>query len=290
MNNIIKQEDIERKIYTIRGVEVMLDSDLAKMYDIETKRINESVRRNQIKFPERFSWILTDDESREFLVANCDQKKETRGGRYKNPRVFTEQGVAMLSTILSSKKAIETSISIIDAFVHMRHYFRMSNDVLPNRVMLLEEKVDDNTKKINELFDKFEPKEILKDRIIYKGGVFDSHLILLDIFGYAKEEIIIIDNYAGKELLKIIKDIKKKIIIVSSNIDKILKEKYEKQYNNVKFIINSTYHDRFILIDRKRLFHSGASFKDLGKKCFEIHEIDDSQIINDFIGKLPSTI
>ena len=290
MNNIIKQEDIERKIYTIRGVEVMLDSDLAKIYDIETKRINESVRRNQIKFPERFSWILTDDESREFLVANCDQKKETRGGRYKNPRVFTEQGVAMLSTILSSKKAIETSISIIDAFVHMRHYFRMSNDVLPNRVMLLEEKVDDNTKRINELFDKFEPKEILKDRTIYKGGFFDSHLILLDIFDYANEEIIIIDNYAGKELLNIIKDIKKKIIIVSSNIDKILKEKYEKQYNNVKFIINSTYHDRFILIDRKRLFHSGASFKDLGKKCFDIHEIDDIQSINDFIGKLPSTI
>ena len=196
----------------------------------------------------------------------------------------------MLSTILSSKKAIETSISIIDAFVHMRHYFRMTNDVLPNRVMLLEEKVDDNTKKINELFDKFEPKEILKDRIIYKGGVFDSHLILLDIFDYANEEIIIIDNYAGKELLKIIKNIKKKIIIVSSNIDKILKEKYEKQYNNVKFIINSTYHDRFIIIDRKRLFHSGASFKDLGKKCFDIHEIDDIQSINDFIGKLPSTI
>ncbi len=212
MNNIIKQEDIERKIYIIRGVEVMLDSDLAKIYDVETKRINESVRRNQIKFPERFSWILTDDESREFLVANCDQKKETRGGRYKNPRVFTEQGVAMLSTILSSKKAIETSISIIDAFVHMRHYFRISNDVLPNRVMLLEEKVDDNTKRINELFDKFEPKDILKDRIIYKGGVFDSHLILLDIFDYAKEEIIIIDNYAGKELLKIIKDIKKRMI------------------------------------------------------------------------------
>ena len=112
----------------------------------------------------------------------------------------------------------------------------------------------------------------------------------MDIFDNAKEKIIIIDNYAGKELLKIIKDIKKKIIIVSSNIDKISKEKYEKQYNNVKFIINSTYHDRFILIDRKRLFHSGASFKDLGKKCFDIHEIDDIQSINDFIGKLPSTI
>ena len=112
----------------------------------------------------------------------------------------------------------------------------------------------------------------------------------MDIFDNAKEKIIIIDNYAGKELLKIIKDIKKKIIIVSSYIDKILKEKYEKQYNNVKFIINSTYHDRFILIDRKRLFHSGASYKDLGKKCFDIHEIDDFQSINDFIGKLPSTI
>ena len=289
MNNIIKQEDIESKIYTIRGVEVMLDSDLAEIYKCAngTKTINLAVKRNTDRFPNDFYFQLNEEEFSKICGFNLKpQKSKIRS----LPYVFTEQGVAMLATVIRTEIAAQVSINIMRAFVHMRHYLKATNDILPNRVMLLEEKVDDNTKKIKELFDKFEPKEILKDRIIYKGGDFDSHLILLDIFDYANEEIIIIDNYAGKELLKIIKDIKKRIIIVSSNIDKILKEKYERQYNNVKFIINSTYHDRFILIDRKRLFHSGASFKDLGKKCFDIHEIDDSQIINDFIDKLPSTI
>ena len=289
MNNIIKQEDIERKIYTIRGVEVMLDSDLAEIYKCAngTKTINLAVKRNSDRFPNDFYFQLNEEEFSKICGFDLKpQKSKIRS----LPYVFTEQGVAMLATVIRTEIAAHVSINIMRAFVHMRHYLKATNDILPNRVMLLEEKVDDNTKKINELFDKFEPKEILKDKIIYKGGVFDSHLILLDIFDYANEEIIIIDNYVGKELLKIIKDIKKRIIIVSSNIDKILKRKYERQYNNVKFIINSTYHDRFILIDRKRLFHSGASFKDLGKKCFDIHEIDDIQSINDFIDKLPSTI
>jgi len=289
MNNIIKQEDIERKIYTIRGVEVMLDSDLAEIYKCAngTKTINLAVKRNSDRFPNDFYFQLNEEEFSKICGFNLKpQKSKIRS----LPYAFTEQGVAMLATVIRTEIAAQVSINIMRAFVHMRHYLKATNYILPNRVMLLEERVDDNTKRINELFDKFEPKGILKDRIIYKGGVFDSHLIILDIFDYAKEEIIIIDNYAGKELLKIIKDIKKRIIIVSSNIDKTLKEKYERQYNNVKFIINSTYHDRFILIDRKRLFHSGASFKDLGKKCFDIHEIDDSQILDDFISRLPSII
>ena len=289
MNNIITREDIERKIYTIRGVEVMLDSDLAEIYKCAngTKTINLAVKRNSDRFPNDFYFQLNEEEFSKICGFNLKpQKSKIRS----LPYAFTEQGVAMLATVIRTEIAAQVSINIMRAFVHMRHYLKATNYILPNRVMLLEERVDDNTKRINELFDKFEPKGILKDRIIYKGGVFDSHLIILDIFDYAKEEIIIIDNYAGKELLKIIKDIKKRIIIVSSNIDKTLKEKYERQYNNVKFIINSTYHDRFILIDRKRLFHSGASFKDLGKKCFDIHEIDDSQILDDFISRLPSII
>ena len=115
MNNIVEKElNIEDMIYEIRGKQVMLDSDLAKLYHVETKRINEAVKNNPKKFPERFSWKLTNDESKIFLVENFDQKIETRGGKYKNPRVFTEQGVAMLSTILKSKEAIATSINIMD--------------------------------------------------------------------------------------------------------------------------------------------------------------------------------
>ena len=289
MNNIIKQEDIERKIYTIRGVEVMLDSDLAEIYKCAngTKTINLAVKRNKDRFPNDFYFQLNEKEFSQICGFNLKpQKSKIRS----LPYVFTEQGVAMLATVIRTETAAQVSINIMRAFVHMRQYLMLTNDFLPNKVMLLEEKVDENSKRINELFSKFEPKIILKDRIIYNGEVFDSHAILLDIFDSAEEEIIIIDNYVGKELLKILKDVKMNIIIISSNIDNILKEKYKKQYNNIKFIINNTYHDRFILIDRKKLYHCGASFKDLGKKCFDLHEIDDKQSINDFINRLHDNI
>lgn len=123
---IKENEKIESMIYEIRGKQVMLDSDLAKLYHVETKRINEAVKNNPYKFPERFSWKLTEIESQNFLVENFDQKIETRGGRFKNPRVFTEQGVAMLATILKSKVATEISIAIMDAFVMMRKYISSS--------------------------------------------------------------------------------------------------------------------------------------------------------------------
>lgn len=124
MNNVLIKDEskIENMIYEIRGKQVMLDSDLAKLYETETKRINEAVKNNPKKFPERFSWKLTEEESESLLVEIFDQKIETRGGKYKNPRVFTEQGVAMLATILKTKVATQVSISIMDAFVKMRKY------------------------------------------------------------------------------------------------------------------------------------------------------------------------
>ena len=132
----LKEElNIENIIYEIRGKQVMLDSDLAKLYNVETKRINEAVKNNPNKFPERFSWKLSTSDSYEFLVKKFDQKIETRGGKYKNPRVFTEQGVAMLSTILKSKVAVETSIKIMDAFVKMRKY--ISNNLYQNEKILI---------------------------------------------------------------------------------------------------------------------------------------------------------
>lgn len=206
-----------------------------------------------------------------------------------NPRVFTEQGVYRLATILKSKIATEVSIRIMDTFVKMRHYIKYNEQLLPRKYLLLEEKVDNNTKKIDELFDKFNPKVITKNSIFYKNDIYDAYSVLIEIFKLSEEEIIIIDNYAGKELLDILRIIHKKILIVSSSIDEIQKKKYLKQYNNVSFIKNDSYHDRFIIIDRKRVFHSGASFKDLGRKCFGIHEIENSveieKLINEVIKK-----
>ena len=206
-----------------------------------------------------------------------------------NPRVFTEQEVYMLATILKSKEAIKTSIRIMDTFVKMRHYINYNKNILPRRFLLLEEKVDNNTKSIDELFDKFNPKEITKDSIFFKGDIYDAYSVLLEIFNLAKDEIIIIDNYVGKVLLDELRSIDKNIIIISSNINVNLRKKYLKQYNNIKFIKNDSYHDRFIIIDRKIVFHSGASFKDLGRKCFGIHEIENyveiEKLINEVIKK-----
>ena len=148
-------------------------------------------------------------------------------------RVFTEQGIYMLATIIKSPIATEVSIRIMDTFVKMRHYINYNNDILPRRFLLLEDKVDENTKRIDELFDKFSPKEIAKDTIFYKGDIYDAFSVLLDIFNLSKKEIIIIDNYVDKELLNILKEINKNIIIVSKKINETLKDKYLKQYNNI---------------------------------------------------------
>ena len=287
MNEIAEKDviNIENMIYEIDGKEVMLDSDLAQLYNVATKRINEAVKNNPDKFPRRFSWILSDEEKSnlwsKFSTANISSMSRS------NPRVFTEQGVYMLATILKSKTATEVSIRIMDTFVKMRHYINYNKNVLPRRFLLLEDKVDENTKRIDELFDKFNPKVITKNSIFFQNDIYDAYSVLLEIFDIAKEEIIIIDNYMGKVLLDELRNINKKIIIISSNINYTLKEKYLKQYNNLKFINNESYHDRFIIIDRKRVFHCGASFKDLGKKCFAINEIENKiereKLVNDVI-------
>ena len=283
MNEIVEKDviDIENMIYEIDGKEIMLDTDLAKLYHVETKRINEAVKNNPQKFPVRFSWILTEEEKNnlwsKFSTANISSMSRS------NPRVFTEQGVYMLATILKSKKATEVSIRIMDTFVNMRHYINYNKNVLPRRFLLLEDKVDNNTKRIDELFDKFNPKVITKNSIFYKNDIYDAYSVLIEIFKLAEGEIIIIDNYAGKELLDILRIINKKILIVTSNIDDIQKKKYLRQYKNVSFIKNDSYHDRFIIIDRKKVFHCGASFKDLGNKCFGINEIENKVEIDKLV-------
>ena len=280
MNEIIEKEkiSIEDIIYKINGVEVMLDSDLAKLYQVETKRVNEAVYRNKEKFPERISWILRNNEVNNLwsqnATANISKKSRT------TPRVFTEQGVYMLATILKSKVATEVSIAIMDTFVKMRHYINYNKSFLPNRFLLLEEKVDDNTKRINELFDKFDYRDIVKNYLFFEGDFYDAYSVLISILDKGKKEIIIIDNYAGKELLDILKKINKKIVIVSKNIDETLKKKYEDQYNNITFINNDSFHDRFIILDRNKLYSCGSSFKDLGKKCFAINKIDEPEYID----------
>ena len=284
MNDIISNNIIENIIYEIRGMQVMLDSDLAKIYQVETKRINEAVSRNKEKFPRRISWIASNDDVSNLWSQNATANI-SKMSRI-NPRVFTEQGVYMLATILKSKVATEVTLKIMDTFVKMRHLLINNQNVLPNRLLLLEDKVDSNTKRIDELFNKFSNNDINNKYTFYKGAFYDTYSLFLDILFKGVNEIIIIDNYAGLKLLNMIKDVNKKIIIISKNIDTKVKEKYEEQYHNVAFIYNDTIHDRYIILDRKRLFHSGMSFKDMGKSTFSITEFDNKEEIDAFIDNL----
>lgn len=286
MNNIVVSDNIkiENMIYEIRGKKVMLDSDLAKLYNVETKRINEAVKNNIEKFPERYCFKLSDNESDNLLVEIFDQKIEKRGGKYKNPRVFTEQGVYMLATILKSKEATKITIAIMDAFIVMKKIINTS---------LIEQKYfneltiknTEDIKLLQESFDKLNIKES-NNHIFYEGQIYDAYSLLIDILSKAKKEIIIIDNYAGKKLFDIIRNINVKVKIYTENIDNISKEKYEKQYSNIEIINTNIFHDRFIIIDNKMLYHSGASFKDLGKKCFAITKIVDNNILKELLNKL----
>ena len=286
MNEMAEIKDIESNIYNIRGVEVMLDSDLAEQYKCVngTKSINLAVKRNKDRFPSDFYFQLNEEEYNQI----CGFNLKLQNNKIRSlPYAFTEQGVAMLATVIRTEVASQVSIDIMRAFVRMRHYIKYNDQLLPRKYLLLEEKGDKNTKRIDELFDKFNPKVITKNSIFFKNDIYDAYSVLIDIFNLSEKEIIVIDNYANKDLLDILKSVDRNIIIVSSNMDDNLKKKYLKQYNNVTFINNDSYHDRFIIIDRNKVFHCGASFKDLGKKCFAINEIENKiereKLINDVI-------
>lgn len=286
MNQLV-EDKIENMIYEIRGQQVMLDSDLAKLYNVETKRINEAVKNNPEKFPNRFSFKLTDIEIKNILVENFDQKVEKRGGKYKNPRVFTEQGIAMLATILKSKTATQVSIRIMDAFVIMRKY--ISNNLIEQQYinkLVLEH--DSDIKLLQESFDKLEEKK-LKNEIYFNGQIYDAYSKIIDMLNEGKNEVIIIDSYADKKVLDIISNIDKEIILITRK-NNLLKEidikKYNKQYDNLKIIYDNTFHDRYIILDKNIFYHLGASINYIGNKTFSINIIEENIVKNLLIEKI----
>ena len=186
----------------------------------------------------------------------------------------------MLATILKSEVAVEVSINIMDAFVKLRRY--VSNSLMNSEMLINHE---NRILKLETTFSKMQEKEKI-NTIFFEGQIFDAYVLLLDIFDTAKEEIIIIDNYAGKELLKILKNVNKKIIIISKNIDDTLVKKYKSEYSNIEFKNIDIFHDRFIIIDRKKLYSCGASFKDLGKKCFAVNEMNSEELISNLSNKI----
>jgi hypothetical protein len=221
MNEVIGKEEIkiENMIYEIRGKQVMFDSDLAKLYQCKngTKEINQAVKNNLDKFPERFSWKLNDLESKKLLVEKFDQKNiEQRGGRYKNPRVFTEQGVAMLSTILKSKIATEVSIRIMDAFVSMRKFINENKDMF-KRLTTIEYKMLEYDDNFDKIFNVLEPKKIKNEKIFFNGEIYDAYSLIIDLIKEANNRIIIIDNYIDKSILDMLTYKKRKCRIRINN-------------------------------------------------------------------------
>ena len=293
MNNVIIKNDvkIENMIYEIRGKQFMLDSDLARLYGCKngTKSLNLAVKRHINRFPERFMFQLTKEEyssiySR-FQIETLNKNNQKQGLNIKYlPYVFTEQGVAMLSAILKTDVAEEISIKIMDAFVAMKSIINTSL-IEQKHFNELTIKNTEDIKLLQESFNKLNTKES-NNHIFYEGQIYDSYSLVIDILSKERKEIIIIDNYAGKKLFDIIKNIKVNIKVYTENIDNTAREKYEKQYSNINIFTTDIFHDRFIIIDNKILYHSGASFKDLGKKCFAMTKIDDTKIIKDLLERL----
>lgn len=289
-------EDIKDLIYTIRGKQVMLDSDVAMLYHCETRIINQAVKRNIDRFPERFCFKLTEHEVEnlrsQFVISSLT--KEKYGGRRKLPTVFTEQGIAMLSGLLRNEIAIQVSINIMDAFVEMRKFI-LSNGQVFERLTNVEYKLleqnkmlTDHEKKFEKVFDELQKdkKAEFEQKIFFNGQIYDAYSLIIDIIKRARNKILIIDNYIDDSILKMLSKKNKKVEVViltsqNCNLTKLDINKFNKQYPTLKVARTNKFHDRFIVIDNKELYHIGASLKDLGKKCFAISKMEDINFIQD---------
>ncbi|MDO8454781.1 MAG: ORF6N domain-containing protein [Sulfurimonas sp.] len=290
--SIMDEQNIQNKIYTIRGLQVMIDEDLALLYQVEAKRLNEQVKRNIERFPLKFRFQLTQEEY-ENLRSQIATLEDGRGKHKKYlPYAFTEQGVSMLSAVLKSNAAIEVSIKIMDSFVNMRRFISQ-NASLFQRLNKLEAtqlhyKIETD-EKFNKIFEAIESKEIKpKQGIFYDGQIFDAYLFVSDIIKSAKKSIVLIDNYIDESVLILFskRDVNCEATIYTKTISKQLEldlKKYNSQYPKIEIKKFDLSHDRF-LIANNEVFHIGASLKDLGKKWFAFSKMDMKSF--EIIGKL----
>ena len=274
---VIVQNKINEKIYFLRGVYVMLDRDLSALYQVETRTLNQAVKRNQERFPSDFMFQLTQDELEEWMSQIVISNKEKMGMR-KKPYAFTEQGVAMLSGVLKSKIAITTSIHIIQTFVQMRRFIA-DNALVHHRLEKLEKQHSITTTKLEHIFQAIEDKNMkAQSGIFYDGQVFDAHVFVSDLMRHAKKSIILIDNYIDDTVLTQLSKAKQNvnIYLLTKNASNALKldiKKYNEQYSNIVLVDFSLAHDRFLILDENEIYHIGASLKDLGKKWFAFSKI-----------------
>jgi hypothetical protein len=277
----ISQKQIESRIFSIRNNQVMIDRDLAEMYQVEVKRLNEQVKRNIERFPESFRFQLTEDEKNE-LVANCD-RFETLKHSSNNPYAFTEQGVAMLSAVLRSETAIKVSIQIMGAFVEMRKILSNHSGLL-QRMEGFERKQIETDQKFEQVFKALESKDVIPTQgVFFDGQIFDAYELASKIIRSAKESIMLIDNYIDENALTHLAKKGKGVnaLLLTKTISKQLKldlQKANEQYGGFEAKAFGQSHDRFLIIDGKEVYHLGASLKDLGKKWFAFSKMETQSV------------
>ena len=301
--SILEENSIRSKIHVIRGQQVMLDRDLAALYGVETKRLNEQVKRNIERFPKQFCFQLTRDELdnlkrqdsvKSQIATSSDFTNNMfagqEGGTRKLPFVFTEQGVAMLSAVLKSETAIKASIQIMTVFVEMRHFLSANAQLFQRLDFIEKHQIESDVhqketdKKVDELFslmDKYNIKET--QGIFFQGQIFDAYAKFESFLATAKKEIILIDNYVDLSILQRLAK-KKKGVNVTIYTDPKTKltvqdvQTFNVQYPTLSVNHTTKTHDRFLIIDNATIYHIGASLKDLGKKCFGFSILDSSFI------------
>ncbi len=266
---------IESRIFSLRGQHVMIDRDLAELYQVDTKVLNQAVKRNIERFPDKFRFQLNDEEKNQ-LVTNCDRLRPLKHSSYL-PHAFTEEGVAMLSAVLKSETAIRTSIRIIEAFVAMRN-FMLTNAAIFQRMERLELKQLKTDEKIDAILDKFGNDDNIKQGIFYDGQIFDAYTLISKLIRQADNRIVLIDNYIDESVL--IQLSKRKpgveVDIYAGNISQQLRldiKRHNAQYPGVRVHSYNKAHDRFLIID-DTVYHIGASLKDLGKKLFAFSKME----------------
>jgi fic family toxin-antitoxin system len=288
IQNEISNEEIKNLIYTIRGKQVMLDSDVARLFKYATKDLNRNVKNNIERFPEYYCFQLADEEYKSLRCKNFTLNENGRGQHRKYlPYVFTEYGITMLAGLLKSEVAVNVSIKIVNTFIEMRKFIS-ANGQLFERLTNVEYKLLEHDKKFDEVFNQLQVEENIKQRIFFDGQIYDAYSLIIDIIKKANRKILIIDNYIDDSVLKMLtkKNNNVEVVILTSdksNIQPIDIQKFNKEYPILKVAKTNKVHDRFIIIDNKEMYHLGASIKDLGKKCFGINRIEDMEIIEKII-------
>ncbi len=276
--SIISHDEIRKLIYSIRGKQVMLDSDLASLYQVETKNLNRAIKRNIERFPESFCFQLTEEEV-ENLRFQFGTSSLNHGGRRYLPMVFSESGVAMASAVLRSEIAVKVSVEIMEAFVEMRRILT-GNASLFNRLDKIELKQLEADQKFEEIFKALESDKIHSEKgIFYEGQIFDAYTFVADIIRNAGRSIILIDNYVDDTVLTLLGKRGQSVTatIYTKNISNQLQldlQRYNSQYPSIDIHTFAQAHDRFLIIDGTELYHIGASLKDLGKKWFAFSRMD----------------